>query len=248
MSSTRVAVAGEAGKIETRLCTPPKSAATGQLLLLCHGLPLSTGGGRIASQQLPALGERFSAEAGWSVAVASLRGVGGSSGTFSASGWKADLTAVIDTLIEDHTGVVLAGFGFGGALALRVAAEDERVRGVATLATPAQLTSWCGPAEQFAEACVRAGVGGADPFLDAQSLVDDVVELDPVGAATVLPPKRFMIVHGADDRIVPVTAARQLLDAADGRAEVRIIQGAGHWLRADPRMVATLLGWLDRLR
>jgi hypothetical protein len=27
-----------------------------------------------------------------------------------------------------------------------------------------------------------------------------------------------------------------------------LIQGAGHQLRADPRMVATLLGWLDRHR
>jgi hypothetical protein len=27
---------------------------------------------------------------------------------------------------------------------------------------------------------------------------------------------------------------------------LRIIQGAGHWLRADPRMVATLVGWMDR--
>jgi len=36
--------------------------------------------------------------------------------------------------------------------------------------------------------------------------------------------------------------------AADGRAELRLIQGAGHQLRADPRMVATLLGWLDRHR
>ena len=248
MSSTKVMVAGAAGEIDTRLSLPPKSAATGQLLLLCHGLPLSTGGGRIASQQLPALAERFSAEAGWSVAIASLRGVAGSPGTFSANAWREDLTTVIDVLSEDHTGVVLAGFGFGGALALRVAADDDRVRGIATLATPSDLAAWCGPAPQFAEACVRAGVVQGEPLLEADALVRDVMELDPVGAAAALPPKRFMIVHGADDRIVPVTAARQLLDAAEGRAEVRIIQGAGHWLRADPRMVATLLGWLDRLR
>ena len=55
-----------------------------------------------------------------------------------------------------------------------------------------------------------------------------------------------MIVHGGDDAVVPVAQARMLVDAADGHAELRIVQGAGHWLRPDPRMVATLLGWLER--
>ena len=54
--------------------------------------------------------------------------------------------------------------------------------------------------------------------------------------------------HGADDPLVPVEAARALVAAARGPAELRIIQGAGHWLRSDPRMVATLIGWLDRIR
>ena len=75
---------------------------------------------------------------------------------------------------------------------------------------------------------------------------------NPVGRGTLvssrLPPKRFLIGHGSDDVEVPVGDARALHSAADGRAELRVIQGAGHWLRADPRMVATLLGWLDRHR
>jgi putative redox protein len=57
-----------------------------------------------------------------------------------------------------------------------------------------------------------------------------------------------LIGHGADDLEVPISDARALVAAADGRAELRIIAGAGHQLRADPRMVATLLGWLDRHR
>ena len=46
----------------------------------------------------------------------------------------------------------------------------------------------------------------------------------------------------------PVESARDLVAAAGGPAELQIIQGAGHWLRSDPRMVATLIGWLDRIR
>jgi putative redox protein len=44
---------------------------------------------------------------------------------------------------------------------------------------------------------------------------------------------------------VPSLDARALADC-HGSAELRIIQGAGHRLRHDPRAVAVLLGWLER--
>ena len=39
--------------------------------------------------------------------------------------------------------------------------------------------------------------------------------------------------------------ARALADCHGG-AELRMIQGAGHRLRHDPRAIAVLLGWLER--
>ena len=230
------------------MATPPRALDAERLLLLCHGLPLSRDGGRLASRLLPELAERLAGESGWTTVVASLRGVGSSPGTFSASGWRADLRVVIDELIGDRKGISLVGFGFGGALALRTAADDLRVRGVAALATPADLAAWCGPPSVFAEACERAGVVGNQPLEDPDVLVGDVLAIDPLSAVAEIPPRRIMIVHGADDAIVPARAARQLVDAANGRAELRIVAGAGHWLRSDPRMVATVLGWLDRQR
>jgi putative redox protein len=53
--------------------------------------------------------------------------------------------------------------------------------------------------------------------------------------------------HGDDDESVPTADARQLVEA-HGAAELRLINGAGHRLRHDPRAVAVLLGWLDRQR
>jgi putative redox protein len=53
--------------------------------------------------------------------------------------------------------------------------------------------------------------------------------------------------HGEDDESVPTTDARQLA-AAHGSAELSLLSGAGHRLRHDPRAVAVLLGWLDRVR
>jgi putative redox protein len=248
LAITRFGIEGTSGPLESYVASPRKAMHFEPLLMLCHGLPLNRDGGRTASLQLPELSERLAAESGWAVAVTSLRGVGGSPGTFSASGWKEDLSTVVTTLGEGRSSIVLAGFGFGGSLALRMAAEDERIRGVAALATPAHLDAWCGEAERMTAACHLAGVVGAEPLLEPELLVADVLALDPLEAAALVPPKRMMVVHGSSDPIVPVSAARELVDAAQGHAELRVIQGAGHWLRADPRMFATLLGWLDRLR
>jgi len=143
--------------------------------------------------------------------------------------------------------ISLAGFGFGGALALNTAANDERVQGVATFAAPAHLPHWSGSAEELHRGIKIAGVvSEAVALQSAQELYNDVLSVDPLGSIAKIPPRRLLIGHGSDDIEVPTQDARDLVDAAQQHAELRIIQGAGHQMRADPRMVATLLGWLDR--
>jgi putative redox protein len=51
--------------------------------------------------------------------------------------------------------------------------------------------------------------------------------------------------HGDDDESVPASESRAL-SLAHGNAELRIIPGAGHRLRHDPRAISVLIGWLDR--
>jgi len=205
--------------------------------------------GRQAAGLLPELAEHLANESGWVVASGTLSGVGGSTGTFSATQWRADLARILERVDRSEQQISLAGFGFGGALALATAADDERVRGVATFATPAHLEPWCGPAQEFRASVQVAGVVGDDTqLMVAEELRRDVLAIDPIAAIAQIPPRRLLIGHGADDLEVPASDARDLVAAADGRAELRIIQGAGHQLRADPRMVATLLGWLDRHR
>ena len=57
----------------------------------------------------------------------------------------------------------------------------------------------------------------------------------------------MLVMHGEDDESVPVSDSRMLAEA-HGSAELRILPGAGHRLRHDPRAVSVLLGWLDRQR
>lgn len=219
------------------------------MLVLVHGLPRLVGMGRQAAGLLPELAEHVANESGWLVATGTLSGVGGSTGTFSATQWRRDLGVILDRIADDEQRVSLAGFGFGGSLALAVAAGDERVRGVATFAAPAHLEPWCGSAQEIHRAVQIAGVvGDAHNLLAPTALYEDLLTIDPMGATAAIPPRRLLIGHGTDDAEVPASDARDLVGAADGRAELRLIQGAGHQLRADPRMVATLLGWLDRHR
>ena len=235
--------------LDLRTATATTRPSTSHVLILVHGLPRAMGMGRQAAGLLPELAEHLANESGWVVATGTLSGVGGSTGTFSASKWRADLHQILNRREFSDQRISLAGFGFGGALALATAAEDDRVRGVATFAAPAHLAPWCGSADELRRAVQVAGVV-ADPkdLLGADELLADVMAIDPLSAVAKIPPRRLLIGHGTGDVEVPASDARDLLAAADGRGELRLIQGAGHQLRADPRMVATLLGWLDRHR
>jgi len=235
--------------IDLKISTSSARPVAGHVLVLVHGLPRLTGMGRQAAGLLPELAEHVANESGWMVATGTLSGVGGSTGTFSASQWRQDLGEILNRVSEGERRISMAGFGFGGSLALAVAANDERVRGVATFAAPAHLKPWIGSPEEIHRAVQVAGVVGDEKDLLApDELYKDLLNIDPMAAIAGLPPRRLLIGHGTDDVEVPASDARDLVAAAEGRAELRLIQGAGHQLRADPRMVATLLGWLDRHR
>jgi pimeloyl-ACP methyl ester carboxylesterase len=235
--------------LDLRIATPGARPVASHALIIVHGLPRAMGMGRQAAGLLPELAEHLATESGWMIATGTLSGVGGSTGTFSASQWLDDLRQILDRVDEGERRISLAGFGFGGALALRIAATDERIRGVATFATPAHLEPWCGGADEFRRAVQIAGVVGDEKdLLPAEALRNDVFAIDPLVSIASVPPRRLMVGHGTEDIEIPHSDARDLVAAAEGRAELRLIQGAGHQLRADPRMVATLLGWLDRHR
>ncbi|HUY16845.1 MAG TPA: alpha/beta hydrolase [Acidimicrobiales bacterium] len=235
--------------LDLRISNSNARPVDGHVLVLVHGLPRLVGMGRQAAGLLPELAEHVANESGWLVATGTLSGVGGSTGTFSASKWREDLAMILDRVAEGDRRISLAGFGFGGSLALAVAAADDRVRGVATFAAPAHLAAWSGSAEEIHRAVQVAGVVGDEKdLLPVDELYQDLLAIDPMTAIAAIPPRRLLIGHGTDDVEVPASDARDLVAAAEGRAELRLIQGAGHQLRADPRMVATLLGWLDRHR
>src|ERR1017187_1259899 len=121
--------------LDLRVARSESRPLANHVLILVHGLPRAMGMGRQAAGLLPELAEHLSNESGWLVATGTLSGVGGSTGTFSATQWRSDLGTILDHVDQGDRRISMAGFGFGGALALATAADDERIRGVATFAT-----------------------------------------------------------------------------------------------------------------
>ena len=219
----------------------------GATLVLAHELPLVVRSAADTGRTFPALADRLAEESGWRVVTATLRGAGGSEGDFSVRGWLEDLAFVTAHEIGDEP-LWMAGFGLGGAMALRLAAGEENIRGVASMGTAIDLSAWVARPDVVVTRCRESGVITTPGFPeDLGAWADDLAALDPLGAAAALGDRSLLVMHGLSDTEVPVADARALADVAPG-SEIRLIPGAGHWLRADPRVVATLLGWLERRR
>jgi pimeloyl-ACP methyl ester carboxylesterase len=244
-------VDGPAGVLRTYATTGSPGLPPGPTALVCHELPRVPGGAADAGRTYPGLADRLAHESGFQVVVGMLRGTGGSDGDFSASGWLEDLRFLVDETVGPDGRIWLIGFGLGGAAALRVAAGDHRVAGVAVLAAPADLTAWVADRRAVLDRCRRSGAIRTAGFPeDEETWGAEIVALRPLEAAGELRGRPLLVVHGTADDEVPAAAARALADAAapTGPVDLRVVPGAGHWLRADPRVVATLIGWVERQR
>ena len=224
----------------------PKGAGAPPGLVLCHGFP--AGPAATSAQTYPAFADRLAAETGWLVLTFNFRGTGKSEGNFSARGWLTDIGAAVDrVLAEGVSGVWLAGSSTGGALAICHAAVDPRVRGVASLAAPATFDVWAAHPRRFLDQVRRIGAIRDRSYpTDVDAWGRELTEVRALEAVVHIPPRPLLIMHGTDDDTVPLQDARTLATAVEGDVDLRLIYGAGHRLRHDPRAVAFLLGWMER--
>jgi fermentation-respiration switch protein FrsA (DUF1100 family) len=62
-----------------------------------------------------------------------------------------------------------------------------------------------------------------------------------------IPPRPFLIIQGTEDNIVDVSHARNLYEKVRGKAELFLIEDAGHRLRLDERAMKKTIEWLKRM-
>ncbi|MGH1505781.1 MAG: alpha/beta hydrolase family protein [Acidimicrobiales bacterium] len=229
----------------------PSGASRAPGVLLLHGFPSGAVPASHVGADLSELCERVALEMGWVALAVRFRGCGSSTGSFSIRGWAEDAAAGLARLREARgvAGEYLVGFGTGGALALSVAAADDGVAGVAVAGTPADFLDWIRRPEELVARCRYAGaipdIDDAD--IDLEAWKEDVRSVRPSAAAEALADRPLLVLHGTEDEAVPQFDGRSIADA-HGNADLRIIPGAGHQLRHDPRALAVLLGWLERRR
>jgi len=178
---------GPAGRLEAILMRPegPPVAAA----VVCHAHPLHGG---MMHFKVVFRAAKALQSAGLAVLRFNFRGVGRSEGAYDhGAGEQEDARAALFEMEDRFPGLplVLGGFSFGSAIALRVAARDARVRAVFALGLPLSHDEG------------RAPLGEAhQPRLFVQG------ERDEFGAGEALrllveplpPPREIFVVPGAD--------------------------------------------------
>jgi len=246
--SVSVAIPGGEGTLAGSL-SPGSPDEQASVVILVQGPPGDGGLGDRASAALGALASRLASETGWSALAVDLRGTGGSAGSLSGPGWCDDLKAVLRWAKGRGLGRVrLVGLGLAGPVVLEVARGAPEVEGVALVGCPVDLHAWVGdPRARWAALERIRAVSGSPSDEELASWASGLTQLRPLEAAASLPPRPLLVLHGADDEQVPPIDARALVDAAAPSAELRLLAGAGHQIRDDPRTVALVIGWLERV-
>jgi alpha/beta superfamily hydrolase len=127
-----VRIAGPAGEIEAIVDRPADAEPAG-VAVVCHPHPVY--GGTMTNKVAHVLAKSFN-EAGMAAVRFNFRGVGASAGTYDeGNGETDDAVAVLDWAVQQWPAAPawLAGFSFGGAIALRAAAVRD-VHGLVTVA------------------------------------------------------------------------------------------------------------------
>ncbi len=218
--------------------------------LLCYGVPAAARvAGVDADYFLEEQVKRLSSAADVLAAVLVPSGVGNSDGIFSPLRWRQDLATAAEYLWSEVgvPEVCLVGYELASIQVLSLATDLERVAGVATISTVASLPPYGLTNEELAEQLKSLGVSlPPEEALDAWT--GEFAVLDPARSAPRLGRKPWLVIHGQDDEAMPEARVRQLLEEVAGIGELHMVTAGGESLRADPRVLALLVGWLDRIR
>lgn len=233
------------------IASPSGPIEPGPAVILCHGYPIASLDAERSAGTFPQLMDRVAHELGSVAMTFNFRGCGESEGDFSLQGWVDDLRNAITHLQSVHQpsgGVILLGTNTGGSIAICVAADDPRVIAAGLLSPRADFDDWADHPRRFLEHAREIGAVHSRNFPPSvEEWTREFRRFRPVGSARRFAPRPLLVMHGEEDDSVPVSDARQLVNA-HGSAELSLFPGAGHRLRHDPRAIAVLLGWLDRMR
>ncbi len=217
-------------------------------LCICHGIPAVPY--NPAERGYAILAERFCAS-GFVTFVFNFRGAGPSQGNLDLLGWTHDLKSAIDFLYSldevKESGLALIGSSGGAAVSVYVAARDQRVSSIVTLACPANFDGLIqrSHAESIIGHFRSIGVIRDKDFPSSiDSWLEGFATISPIRYIHQISPRPLLLIHGDKDDTVPVEHAHKLYELARDPKELIIIPNAGHRLRIEEKAVDAALNWL----
>ncbi len=173
-------------------------------------------------------------DAGFGVLLLAWRGYSGNSGSPAEDGLYHDGRAALSFLAQagvPPSRVVLYGESLGSAIAVQLATEMAPGQPVAALVLESPFTSTADVAAHHYW------------YMPVRYLVRDRFETERKIGSIGAP---LFIVHGEEDRIVPVDHGRALFEAASEPKEARFIPAAGHNDIYDFGAADAVIDFLDR--
>jgi pimeloyl-ACP methyl ester carboxylesterase len=234
--------------LSVSIVEPPQAPPRGTILVL-HGV-----WGRSVTMLDTA---RVLANAQYRAVLVDLRGHGRSSGDWMTYGVQeaADLSQVIDeldrrSLLAGPLGVY--GISFGATTAIHLAGRDQRVASVVAVAPFSAMRQ---EVPHYARTALP-GVGTAISDATFQEAVDEAgqragFDPDAADAALAIAQARaqVLILHGADDWLVPPGHSERIRTAAPDRTQVVLIPDRGHttiWFDPGGEVARRSRAWFDR--
>lgn len=246
-----IEIEGSQGKILGYLSqSSPKVKHAGQgsqMLIFNFGLPIAKPvvGTDLFHKELV---ERIANQSGWTVLSMLCSGIDGSEGRFSPMNWCDDMTVAADYFVSTNQAksVLIAGYDLAAVICLYVAARSEAVRGVATISPLVDLSGYSTNPQLLSRKAQVVGVKVPSKSTDIDLWTKQLQALDPAKSADLLGSKQWLVISGRDDEVVTDAELREFLIVSGVTAEAHALAAGDHDLTTDPRMMAILLGWMER--
>jgi uncharacterized protein len=235
-------------KIKGQLYLPRKKAIPYPTVILCHGVP--SGSVDPSDGGYPALA-RTICQAGLAVFTFNFRGTGVSEGNFDIAGWTRDLAATVNYIWDlpeiSDSQLYLVGFSAGASISIYLAAQDKRISGVAACACPASFRAVtdAGQIQATLDHFRRIAIIRDPDFpTSVDEWVNNFRKINALHNVQDISPRPLLLVHGSQDKVVPVTDCYRLYEKAGEPKQMVIIEAAEHRLRRNVQAVDAVIKWL----
>ena len=212
--------------LDATLWLPKSNAKAG--LIFCHGW----GGGSQYDDLLETL-----ADNGYFAMRFQQRGYGDSTGQSDLGLWVEDMTACASVLTAVTNKIWAAGQSTGGTMSLIAAATQPCFAGAVSLAPFCSLEQILRDNAE-ARSILESRFG---PLQEKHHRAADA--LTPYDGMN----KPVLLIHGTDDRTVPIAHGKQLAEGIGASAKFVPVEGGDHHLRSVNRraVIETILAWLN---